>query len=170
MKILTFINKRDSFLLLFLTIFALGLDQASKLLVIKRFIYNPEPIELLPFFKIVLLLNQGVSFSFLKEIDYRVLLIISFLALLIAILMIASLFRNSPFKMVLALSLLIGSSLGNIIDRFRYKGVVDFLLVHYNDFMFPIFNLADIMLTLCAMILIYEIIFNKKNVQKSKLK
>ena len=59
--------------------------------------------------------------------------------------------------------LIIGGSLGNIYDRFYYSAVPDFIDIHYNNYHWFIFNVADIFITLGILCLIsIEILGNKK--------
>ena len=56
----------------------------------------------------------------------------------------------------LALSLILGGALGNLIDRIAYGYVVDFLHFHWNEHYFPAFNLADSAITCGAFLLILD--------------
>ena len=57
-----------------------------------------------------------------------------------------------------------GGALGNIYDRIIYKSVPDFIDLHYNDFHWFIFNIADIFITFGIVCLIYDEIFLEKNI------
>ena len=59
--------------------------------------------------------------------------------------------------------LIIGGSMGNIYDRIYYSAVPDFIDIHFNNFHWFIFNVADIFITLGVILLIYFEIFFKKN-------
>ena len=59
--------------------------------------------------------------------------------------------------------LIIGGSLGNIYDRIYYSAVPDFIDIHFNNYHWFIFNVADIFITLGIICLIsLEILNNKK--------
>jgi len=60
--------------------------------------------------------------------------------------------------------IILGGSLGNLFDRIYYKAVPDFVDLHYNDFHWFIFNVADIFITLGVICLIFAELFlnNKK--------
>ena len=58
--------------------------------------------------------------------------------------------------------MIFGGSLGNIFDRFYYSAVPDFIDIHYQNFHWFIFNVADIFITLGVLILILLEIFLKK--------
>ena len=61
-------------------------------------------------------------------------------------------------------SLVIGGALGNFYDRISYKAVPDFIDLHYNNFHWFTFNLADIFITVgIIMLLVKELFINEKN-------
>ena len=71
-------------------------------------------------------------------------------------------FKSSNYKFFLLL-IILGGSLGNLFDRIYYKAVPDFVDLHYNDFHWYIFNVADIFITLGVICLIFEELFlNRK--------
>ena len=59
-------------------------------------------------------------------------------------------------------SLIIGGAIGNLIDRFSYNAVLDFIDLHYKNFHWFTFNLADIFITLGIILLICKSIVIKK--------
>jgi signal peptidase II len=61
-----------------------------------------------------------------------------------------------------ALGLILGGAVGNVIDRFAYGHVVDFIQVHSSGWYFPAFNVADSAITLGAALLILDEIFKAK--------
>ena len=65
-----------------------------------------------------------------------------------------------------SLSLIIGGAIGNLIDRYFYNAVLDFIDLHYNNLHWYVFNIADITITIgCILIIILEIISTKKKEQ-----
>ena len=70
--------------------------------------------------------------------------------------------KSSNYKFFLLL-IILGGSLGNLFDRIYYKAVPDFVDLHYNDFHWYIFNVADIFITLGVVCLIFvELFLNRK--------
>ncbi len=68
-------------------------------------------------------------------------------------------------------SFLVGGAIGNLIDRFVNGAVFDFIYFHYQNFSFPVFNLADTFISLGTMFLLYDYYKTKKIVeQKEKVK
>jgi len=123
-----------------------GLDQATKALVVDS-IERGERREVLTFLDLVYVLNEGVAFGFLGGSSRVVVLAVTVAALALVIGWFAS-NRARPHAW-LAVGLLAGGALGNLIDRLARDGVVDFI-----DFpAWPSFNVADIAITLGALTL-----------------
>ena len=64
----------------------------------------------------------------------------------------------------LAFIMIFSGSIGNIFDRLYYSSVPDFIDIHFNNFHWFIFNVADIFITLGVILLIYLEIFSKKKI------
>ncbi len=130
-------------------IFAL-LDQASKYSVIN---YLNKDIEIINnFFYLIYTKNNGAAFSILT--GKRLFLII--ITLLIIGSLIYYIIKNeiSSKMEILAFSLIIGGSLGNLIDRVVRGYVVDFISVKIFGYHFPIFNIADTLICIGVFILL----------------
>lgn len=123
-----------------------GLDQITKALVIGA-IDPGEKREVLPFLDLVHVLNDGVAFGFLGDSSQGIVLVVTLAALALVVGWFAF-NRDRPLAW-LAVGLLAGGALGNLIDRLTRDGVVDFI-----DFpAWPSFNVADIAITLGALTL-----------------
>lgn len=137
------------------------IDMLSKIAV-ASYMELYESIPILPFFSLTLILNTGVSFSFLQGLDYKLILLLSFLAFVVSFLVVASVYKKINTEAILALALLSAGTLGNWIDRILNHGVIDFLHVYYKQWHFPIFNLADCMITLSTILIIKSFFTSKK--------
>ena len=62
---------------------------------------------------------------------------------------------------VLALTLVLGGALGNVVDRIRFGAVVDFVQWHVAGFYWPAFNVADSAITLGAILLVWDQLVTK---------
>ena len=61
-------------------------------------------------------------------------------------------------------SLIIGGALGNLADRYQYAAVLDFIDLHYDNYHWYVFNIADISITLgCILIILLELFSKKEN-------
>lgn len=131
-------------------------DQLTKALVLGRFALG-ERLEVTAFFNMVLVYNKGAAFSFLSEAGgWQTPLLIAFA--LVAIGILGTLIVRSPRRrlMCTGFALVLGGALGNLIDRFRYGQVVDFLDFHAGGWHWPAFNVADSAITIGALLLILE--------------
>lgn len=131
-------------------------DQLTKALVLSRFALG-ERLEVTGFFNMVLVYNKGAAFSFLSDAaGWQTPLLIGFA--LVAIGILGTLIVRSPRRRLLCtgLALILGGALGNLIDRFRYGQVVDFLDLHAAGWHWPAFNVADSAITVGALLLILE--------------
>jgi signal peptidase II len=141
---------------LWVSLLVIVLDQASKLWISVHFTYG-ESYTVLGVFNLVLAHNTGAAFSFLNDAGGIQRWLFSFVAI-VASLWILSLLRNNRAQTLyaLALSLILGGALGNLIDRLAYGYVVDFLHFHYDMHYFPAFNIADSAISCGAFLLILD--------------
>ncbi|MCL2566565.1 MAG: signal peptidase II [Alphaproteobacteria bacterium] len=162
MKLLKSFTKKQLLVLLCSIAVLVALDQLVKYIVSVNMGLYYDYIKILPFLEIRYIINTGVSFSFLDGLDYKLIAIISFAAIILATYLIISFYKVAGIEMIIALSLLLAGSIGNLIDRLRIGGVIDYIHVFWGQYSFPIFNLADIYINFCALIIIKNVIMNKK--------
>ncbi|MCK5728103.1 MAG: signal peptidase II [Methylococcales bacterium] len=120
------------------------LDQWSKLSVTATMqLY--ESIEILSNFNLTYVRNEGAAFSFLSDAGGWQRWLFAILAFVISLIITVWIFRLSKQELLLAvaLSLVLGGAVGNLIDRVAYGYVIDFLDVYYKDWHWPAFNVAD---------------------------
>ena len=126
-------------------IVAMVLDQASKWAVMQ---YIPEhrPITVIAgLFDLVNIRNRGAAFGFLNRSDIEWQFWLFLVATVVAVWAIIMLVRGSDEDpwLFTALGLVMGGALGNLVDRVRFRAVVDFLDVYWGDWHWPAFNIAD---------------------------
>ncbi|WP_153131305.1 signal peptidase II [Dechloromonas hortensis] len=133
-----------------------GLDQLSKWIVLEN-IRLGEVLYVAPFFNWVLTFNPGAAFSFLADQPGWQRWFFSVLAVGISG-WIAVMLRQHPQQKLLslALALVMGGALGNVIDRIRFGAVVDFIQWHVAGYFWPAFNIADSAITVGAVLLVFE--------------
>lgn len=150
---------RDKVMLkwLWLSLLAVILDQASKL-AIAASMQLYESIRIMPFFKLTYVHNTGAAFSFLSEAGGWQRWFFAGLALVISAVIAVWLTRLKKHETLLAvaLALVLGGAVGNLIDRLVYGYVIDFLDVYYNTWHWPAFNIADSAITLGVMLMLAE--------------
>ena len=114
------------------------------------------------YLNIQLIWNEGIAFGLLafdNSFSYNSL---TGLIILITILIIYFIFKTKGIEKY-GFLMILGGSLGNIFDRILYSSVPDFIDIHYDNFHWFIFNVADIFITFGVLILIsYELILKKK--------
>lgn len=143
------------------------IDQVTKLIVTQ----NMELYSSAPFIPKIMefryILNTGAAWGMFSE-NRWVFLIISGVALVILPIILYK-YRNLPFLFGFSLSLIISGAAGNMIDRVFSGAVVDFLNFLFVDF--PVFNFADICVTVgAALMFVYLIFFDKEIFSDSKKK
>lgn len=141
----------------------LVLDQLTKVAIRRTFNLH-EMVEITSFFNVVLVYNKGAAFSLLADAGgwQRGLFIAIALS---ASVWIAWLLRKYSAQTLfcLALSLILGGAIGNVIDRVLYGAVVDFLDFHAAGIHWPAFNVADSAITCGAVLLIWDAIKPKRD-------
>ena len=139
------------------------LDQLSKAWITSHFGYG-ETLFVLSVFNLVLVHNTGAAFSFLSDAGGVQRWLFSIIATVASVWIVWLLRRHGTQPLfALALSMILGGALGNLIDRFAYGYVVDFLQFHWDEHYFPAFNLADSAITCGAFILIIDSFRGKRH-------
>ncbi len=136
-------------------------DQLSKWWIAARIMDPPRAIEITGFLTLVLAHNRGVSFGLLDTDSALAPWLFSGLALgIVAVLVywLAGMRRRWP---AVAIGLMIGGAVGNVIDRLRLGAVVDFLDFHWADLHWPAFNAADSALTVGVAMLLVDGLFGR---------
>ncbi len=132
-------------------------DQLTKWIVEANLPYGAS-IYVLPVLDLVHVRNTGAAFSFLAGAAgwQRELFIGIALAASAWILWMLYRAGRGQTLFCLALSLILGGALGNVIDRFRLGAVVDFLHFHWGQYYWPAFNVADSAISCGAVLLIVD--------------
>jgi signal peptidase II len=139
----------------------IGLDQLSKWWIVARVMDPPQIIELAPFFNLVMAWNRGVSFGIFNQASAWNVPILTVVTLAIVAALVLWLRKAETRWVRLALGLVIGGALGNLIDRLRYGAVADFLDFHAFGWHWPAFNVADSAISVGAALLILDSLFRK---------
>ena len=143
---------------LWLAVLVMAADQWTKYLVMQN-LQEFERVVLLPVFEFMRLHNEGAAFSFLSDASGWQRWLFVGLGVAVSIGILLWLRRLPPHgQNVLAagLSFILGGALGNVIDRVLWGNVIDFIRVHYEQYYFPAFNVADTAITIGAALLILD--------------
>lgn len=132
------------------------IDQVSKITVERVFDYG-QRLPVLSFFDLTLWYNKGAAFSFLAGASgwqREFFIIVGAGASLFILYLLGK--HGSQKLFSLALALILGGAVGNVVDRIVHGHVIDFLLFHYKTFYWPAFNVADMAIVGGAGLLILD--------------
>lgn len=135
---------------------AFFLDQLSKWIVaVPLSLEAKRVIDLLPIFRLTWAENTGISLSLFADGGEMMRWILVVVTAAVAAAVAVWMAREKAKGDVLALALILGGALGNIVDRIRFGFVVDFADLHFGDFRpFLIFNVADACITIGVLLLV----------------
>ena len=158
MKILKNIIFLKSLIILIIFI----LDRVSKTYIINLFNETQfNEIHLIKFININFIWNEGIAFGLLNFGNQLIYNLISSLIAIISLVILFLAFKNKNYSGYF-FAMVFGGSIGNLYDRIKFSAVPDFIDLHYNNFHWFIFNIADIFITLGILCLIYDEVFLEK--------
>lgn len=132
------------------------LDQASKWWILAVVMQPPQAIEVTPFFNLVMAWNRGVSFGLFTHEAEIMPYVLTAVALAIVGFLLVWLWRSDRAFTAASLGLVIGGALGNVVDRFRFGAVADFLDFHVAGYHWPAFNVADSGITIGVALIVLD--------------
>lgn len=154
---------------LWLSALAVVLDQLTKYVAEAELLLH-RPVAIFPGFNFTLMYNKGAAFSFLSEAGGWQRIFFVTLSTGISIFLffwlkqICSDEKQKANQLLqLAIALILGGAIGNLIDRALTGEVVDFIQVYYSSYYFPAFNIADSAITLGAGLLILDMFLQSKH-------
>ncbi len=151
--------KKVNIIFFILIIIIFLLDRLSKLQIINN--YNEGSYYMNDYINFDLIWNIGIGFGFLSSTSSTVYNLITIvIATVILILLFLFLFSENLDKFIY--SIIIGGALGNFYDRITYKAVPDFIDLHYNNYHWFTFNIADIFITIGILFFIFKEIIHRK--------
>lgn len=158
---------RSGLVWLVLSIVLLALDQITKWVVSTEMSLY-QTIDILPVFNFTYVHNYGAAFSFLSEAGGWQKYFFSTIAVTISVLLIYWLKKLPATNKLLcsAYALVLAGAIGNLIDRLVHGYVIDFLHVYYQQYDFPVFNIADVAISIGAALLLLDAFFEQKESDK----
>ena len=129
-------------------------DQLSKYVVLHWVLGQSSGFRIFDFFNVVRAWNTGVSFSMLNDYGRTGMWVLIIMALLIVAMLFYWLKNEKDKVTQVALGLIMGGALGNVIDRVIYGAVFDFLDFHIGGAHWPAFNVADSFITIGVLLYI----------------
>ena len=156
------ISKNIIFLKSLIILIIFILDRVSKTYIINLFNETQfNEIHLIKFININFIWNEGIAFGLLNFGNQLIYNLISSLIAIISLVILFLAFKNKNYSGYF-FAMVFGGSIGNLYDRIKFSAVPDFIDLHYNNFHWFIFNIADIFITLGILCLIYDEVFLEK--------
>jgi len=131
-------------------------------------LYRPQ--EVFSWLNITLAHNYGAAFSFLSDAGGWQRWFFTVLASGVSLVLLVWLLRlpRKEWLSALALALILGGAIGNLVDRIQLGYVVDFIDVYYKDWHFPAFNVADSAITCGVILLLLDVLLmSRKKAEES---
>lgn len=137
----------------------LSADQLAKLFTLENFYLGQSKVIISNVLYWTYVVNPGGAFGFFSDVSYAQIhyffIVISMLALIIAVYFVYSIVSVGNTFAIVAFGLISGGILGNLVDRIRFGFVIDFVDFHINQrWSFPAFNLADLSIVIGGLYLI----------------
>lgn len=157
---------------LWLSLITIVLDQLTKYIAEAELLLH-QPVAILPSFNLTLMYNKGAAFSFLSEAGGWQRIFFVALSSIISVFLFVWLKQISNDKeqktnqlLQVAIALILGGAIGNLIDRAMTGAVVDFIQLYYSSYYFPAFNIADSSITAGACLLILDMLLESKRTKQ----
>jgi signal peptidase II len=138
-------------------------DQWSKKTALNWFLSGHHQIKASSFLNIILSANKGISFGMLAAGSAYEVWMLIIVAVCISFLLGLWIWQAESRFSSLCFGLILGGALGNVMDRFLYGAVVDFLDFHIFGYHWYTFNIADCGIVIGAVLLVIQMIFSGKN-------
>jgi len=162
--------KRNLIIFILGAIVVIAVDQITKAAITEKlFMYGSHKV-IDGFFSLVYVTNPGAAFGFLARAPeifrYLFFIGITVLAILLIIYYIVK-SKQETLLIVISLALIFGGAVGNLIDRIRFGAVVDFLDFYIGTWHWPAFNVADSAISIGAVLMIWEMLVNRRKTSSS---
>lgn len=154
---------------LWLAVLLIVLDHVAKYWANTALIIG-EPLAVLPHLNFTLVYNEGAAFSFLADMGGWQRWFFAVLALVVSVGLVYWL-KKLPHRWsieVVSINLILSGAVGNVIDRILFGKVTDFIDFYIGSWHYATFNIADICISIGAVLLIYSEFFVKSNKQKTE--
>ena len=150
---------KENFYFLIIVLLIFSLDRYSKIEIIDNFSENSFYIN--DFINFDLVWNTGIGFGLFQSSSSLLYNSISLLIAFVILFLIYISFISDKLDKI-SFSLIIGGATGNFYDRIVFKAVPDFIDLHYNNFHWFTFNVADILITLGILIFLIKGLLENK--------
>ncbi|WP_448871997.1 signal peptidase II [Desulfobulbus propionicus] len=149
----------------------LCLDQASKFWIMHHFVLHESRVVIPDLFNLTYLTNNGAAFSLLAgqpALWRQVFFLGTATVALVCIWVAQRSYGRRSLWYTVALALIAGGAIGNMVDRFRFGFVIDFLDVYVGSSHWPAFNIADSAITVGVILFIVKnLLFDRKATEQA---
>jgi signal peptidase II len=142
---------------LFIAVLVMSFDQFTKYWISVKLREGDEIDIIQGFFKLSYTENPGIAFGMLNNGNVKWLLVSVSLAAIVVVFYYIRRTAVSNTLLLWSLALLAAGIGGNLIDRFRLGRVIDFILIYYKTYQWPVFNIADTAITIGAALMAIEL-------------
>ena len=155
-------NFKNNIIYLIIFIFIFAADRFSKLYILNLAEMNDTlNLYITSFLNFYLIWNKGIAFGLFSFDENVIYTSITFLIIFITLIILILAIRSKDYKGYFFIIIFSGSA-GNLYDRINYSAVPDFIDIHFNNYHWFIFNVADIFITLGIVFLICIEMFGSK--------
>lgn len=147
---------------LIIALATLALDQLSKYWMLHVFkLADRAPVEIMPFLNLDVVWNTGISFGMLNQFGMNNAMVLVMISVFICAALFGWLHKVQEASMARAIGFVLGGALGNIIDRYRFGSVFDFIDLHLGNWHWPAFNVADAAICLGVFLILINGVWQK---------
>jgi signal peptidase II len=149
---------------LWISLLVIGLDQLTKLVAVSELPLR-QPVNVMPYFDWYLTHNPGAAFSFLADAGgwQRWFFTITSIVISAVIVFWLKKLEKDDNYTAIALCLILGGAIGNLIDRIYLGYVIDYVQVWLGSYAWPAFNIADAAISVGAAVLIISSFVSPQN-------
>lgn len=154
---------------IWLAVIVVILDQLTKYIA-SNSLEMLQPVAVMPMFNWTLMHNTGAAFSFLADAGGWQRWFFAIIAIVVSIVIVLWVKRLEQHEkwQAIALTLILGGAIGNVIDRIWLGYVVDFIQVYYQQWYWPAFNIADSAICIGVAMLIIDSIREYRAERRNK--
>ena len=152
-------KKKNAIIGLIISIIIMAIDQVIKHIITSNMILDSEIKVLGDIFTIHYIRNTGTAWGMLSG-HTIILVLVSIFTMMVIGYVFMNIYQSHYTPLRVCLAMILGGALGNFIDRIRLHYVVDYL--YFKLINFPVFNFADIFVTVPVIIMILLVIFKYK--------
>lgn len=148
-------------MVILLTSILIFIDQITKYIAVKYLKGNRPFVIIKDFFQFAYVENRGAAFGILEHKRSFFIIITLIIIIFLSFYLIKHINTMNNLS-ILSFTMLIGGSIGNLIDRVRLGYVVDFISFKlFNVYKFPVFNMADIFIVCSTILIVFLVMFDK---------